>query len=142
MKRFKKLLVATDTRLNEYSVVDEAADLFLANAALLTIVDVVPASSWIAEFVTSDGLASMRELYAQEAKRKIESLAAPLRDRGLDITTRVLTGRTSVEVIRDVLREKHDLVLAVARGKNSKRKGFFGSTAQHLLRNCPAPFGW
>ena len=37
-----------------------------------------------------------------------------------------------------MLREKHDLVLAVAKGKNSKRKGFFGSTAQHLLRNCPS----
>ncbi len=48
MKRFKKLLVATDTRLNEHPIVDEAAEIALANAASLTIVDVVPASSWIA----------------------------------------------------------------------------------------------
>lgn len=137
MKRFKKLLVATDTRLDKHPVVDEAAEIALANAAALTIVDVVPASSWIAEFVTDD-LSSMRELYAQEAERKLETLATSLRDKGLDVTTRVLTGKTSVEIIRDVLREKHDLVLAVAKGKNSKRKGFFGSTAQHLLRNCPS----
>ena len=137
MKRFKKLLVATDTRLNEHPVVNEAAEIALANAASLTIVDVVPAPSWIAEFVIND-LASMRELYFQEAERKLESLATPLRGKGLDVTTRVLTGKTSVEVTREVLREKHDLVLAVARGKNSKRRGFFGSTALQLLRNCPS----
>jgi len=137
MKRFKKILVATDTRLKEHPVVAEGAEIALANAASMTIVDVVPASSWLAEFVTND-LASMRELYAQEAQRSLDSLAVPLRDKGLDVTTRVLTGKTSVETIREVLREKHDLVMAVAKGKNSKRKGFFGYTALHLLRDCPS----
>lgn len=61
-----------------------------------------------------------------------------LRDEGVDVTTRVLTGKTSVEVRREVLRERHDLVLAVANGKKSKRKGFFGSTALQLLRICPS----
>jgi nucleotide-binding universal stress UspA family protein len=137
MKRFKKLLVVADTRLDEHPVVHEGAEIASANKASLTIVDVVPASSWIADLVTAE-LASMRELYAQEAQRKLEALAVPLRDKGLDVTTRVLTGKTSVEAIREVLREKHDLVLAVAKGKHSKRKGFFGYTALHLLRDCPS----
>lgn len=137
MKRFKKVLVATDTRIDEHSVVDEAAEVASKNQAALTIVDVVPESSWIASLVTSD-FESMRELYAKEKQDRLDSLAAPLRDKGMEVTTRVLTGKTSVEVIRDVLREKHDLVMAVAKGKGSSRKGFFGYTALDLLRNCPS----
>ncbi len=137
MKRFKNILVATDTRLKEHPVVDEGSEIALANKTSLTIVDVVPASSWIESLVTKE-LNSMRELYAEEAHKKLETLAAPLRDKGLDVTTRVLTGKTSVEVTREVLREKHDLVMAVAKGKNSKRKGFFGYTALRLLRDCPS----
>lgn len=137
MKKFKKLLVATDTRIDEHLVVDEAAELAEHNKAALTIVDVVPEASWIASLVTAD-LESMREAYTRETRDKLEALAAPWRDKGLEITTRVLKGKTSVEVIREVLREKHDLVMAVAKGKGSTRKGFFGYTAIDLLRNCPS----
>ncbi len=137
MKRFKKILVATDTRLEQHAVVEKAAEIALKNQAALTIVDVVPEISWIANKLVSD-LAHMRELYAQEVAAKLDSLAAPLRERGMEVTTKVLTGKTSVEVVRDVLREKHDLLMVVAKGKNSKRKGFFGYTAVHLLQTCPS----
>lgn len=42
MKQFKKILVATDTRLDAHPIVDEAADTARQNDASLTIVDVVP----------------------------------------------------------------------------------------------------
>lgn len=137
MKRFKKILVATDTRLEQHAVVGKAAEIALKNQAALTIVDVVPEISWIASKLVSD-LDHMRELYAQEVAAKLESLAAPFREQGMVVTTKVLTGKTSVEVVRDVLREKHDLLMVVAKGKNSKRKGFFGYTAVHLLQTCPS----
>ena len=98
MKRFKKLLVATDTRLNEHPVVDEAAEIALANAASLTIVDVVPASSWIAEFVTND-LASMRELYAQETERETGS--------SRDYAARKRAGRYDASSNRKNIRRGH-----------------------------------
>ena len=41
MKRFKNILVATDTRLEEHPIVSEAAEIALHNEASLTIVDVV-----------------------------------------------------------------------------------------------------
>lgn len=137
MKQFKKLLVATDTRLAKHFVVDEGARIARQNQSALTIVDVVPEASWIANLVTSD-LKTMRELYLRTAEEKLQMLAAPLRSEGLEVETKVLSGKTSVEVVREVLREKHDLVMAVAKGKNSKRKSFFGYTAMGLLRNCPS----
>lgn len=137
MKRFKKILVATDTRLENHAVVDKAAELAKSNQAAVTIVDVVPEFSWIASKLVSD-LDHMLKLYTQEVSTRLESLAKPFRDQGMDVATRVLTGRTSVEVVRDVLREKHDLLMVVAKGKNSRRKGFFGYTAIHLLQTCPS----
>ncbi len=137
LKRFKKILVATDTRLENHAVVDKAAEIAQQNQAALAIVDVVPEMSWIAGKLVSD-LEHMLALYTQEVSAKLESLAQPFRDQGMDVATRVLTGKTSVEVVRDVLREKHDLLMVVAKGKNSRRKGFLGYTAIHLLQTCPS----
>ena len=136
MKRFKKLLVATDTRLDEHPVVNEAADVAAENQAALMIVDVVPIPSWVASKLTSD-LDHLHDLFVQEAESKLESLAQPLREKGIDVTTQVLRGKTSIEIIREAIRGNHDLVLAVAKGNASKRQGFFGYTAVHLLKACP-----
>ncbi|MEO8271470.1 MAG: universal stress protein, partial [Aureliella sp.] len=128
---------ATDTRLDRQRVVDKAGKIASENHAAVTIVDVVPEISWIASKLTSD-LVHMRSLYAQEVEAKLESLATTLRDRGVDVTTKVLTGKASVEIAREVLRERHDLLMVVAKGKNSQRKGSFGYTATHLLQTCPS----
>ena len=46
-------------------------------------------------------------------------------------------GKTSVEIVRKLLRGRHDLVLRIVKGQNSQEDGFFGSTARGLLRDCP-----
>ena len=42
-----------------------------------------------------------------------------------------------MEIIREVIRDDHDLVLRVNKGKESRRQGFFGNTGMRLLRKCP-----
>ncbi len=68
---------------------------------------------------------------------KLDDLAGILRDRGLEVETKVLLGKTSTEIIREVLRNRHDLVMRVAKGSDSRRKGTFGTTGSRLLRECP-----
>ncbi len=136
MKRFKKILVATDTRLEDHPIVDEAAEIAKHNGATLKIVDVVPEFPWTVRLTLSDH-EHMLELIGQEKQQKLESLAAPIRDKGIEVETKVLHGKTSIEIIREVLRGGHDLVLRVAKGKDSRRRGFFGSTGSKLLRKCP-----
>ncbi len=136
MERFLKILVATDTRLDDHPIVEEAAAIAQNNGGSLKIVDVVPEFSWTVRLSMKDH-EHMRELIGQEKQQKLEALAAPLRERGIEVDTRVLRGRTSVEIIREVLRGDHDLVLRVAKGKDSRQQGFFGSTGFKLLRKCP-----
>jgi nucleotide-binding universal stress UspA family protein len=136
MKRFRKILVATDTRLSEHPIVAEAAEIAKHNNATLKIVDVVPDFSWSVR-LTLPNHEHMRELIAQEKQEKLDQLAQTIRQAGVQVETKVLLGKTSVEIIREVLRGKYDLLLRVAKGRDSKRSEFFGNTGMRLLRECP-----
>jgi universal stress protein E len=136
MKRFKRILVATDTRFSEHPIVKEAAEIAKHNDASLKIVDVVPEFPWTVRLTLKDH-EHMRELIAEEKQAELELLAGPIRKAGVEVETNVLLGKTSIEIIREVLRGEHDLVLRVAKGRDSTRNGFFGNTAVHLLRKCP-----
>lgn len=136
MTSFKNILVATDTRLDDPSIVEEAAVIALQDNATVKIVDVVPEFPWVVRVALKDHQ-SIRELVVRKKTEQLDALAAPLRDQGIRVETEVLSGKTSVEIIRQVLRGKHDLVFRVAKGKDSRRKGFFGTTGIRLLRDCP-----
>ncbi len=136
MTSFKNILVATDTRLDTHTIVDEAALIAHSEEASLTIVDVVPEFPWVVRMALREHQ-TIRDLVVSQRSEQLEKLAAPLRTQGIRVTTKVLRGRTSVEIIRQVLRDKHDLVFRVARGKDSRRKGYFGNTGLRLLRDCP-----
>lgn len=136
MKHFKNILVAADTRLADHPIVQEAAEIAKRNNASLKIIDVIPDFSWTVRLTLKDH-EHMRELIAAEKKAELDSLAEPIRESGVAVDTKVLLGKSSIEIIREVIRGKHDLVLRVAKGQDSTRKGFFGNTAMHLLRKCP-----
>ena len=136
MKRFKNILVATDTRFDSHSIVDEAVEIASHNDASLKIVDVAPEFTWTVRLTMKDH-EHMRVLMNQEKQEKLDAMIAPIRDEGVDVRAKVLTGKTSVEIIREVMRDDHDLVLRVNKGKESRRQGFFGTTGMRLLRKCP-----
>lgn len=136
MKRFQKILVATDTRLDSHSIVDEATDIAVHNGATLEVVDVVPDFPWMVRLTMQDHQ-HVRELMRDEKQEKLDELAARIREQGVKVETQVLMGKSSVEIIRKVLRGDHDLVLRVHKGKDSRRQGFFGNTGMRLLRQCP-----
>ncbi|TWU20958.1 Universal stress protein E [Novipirellula galeiformis] len=137
MKRFRKILVATDSRLDKHPVLNAAAEVAIHNEASLQVVDVVPDFSWAARLAIQDH-EHLQTLMRQEKREQLEALAAPLRDRGVEVHTKLLEGKTSVEIVREVIRGEHDLVMAVSKGDHSRHRSFFGHTARRLLRHCPA----
>lgn len=136
MERFKKILVATDTRLDHHPIVEEAAEIAQHNGAELKVVDVVPEFGWTIRLALNDG-AHIRGLIAREKEERLERLVAPMREDRVKVETKVLHGKTSVEIIREVLQHGHDLVMRVAKASGSRRPSFFGNTAIRLLRQCP-----
>lgn len=136
MKRFKNILVAVDSRMQDYPALQWAVRLAEHNQAKLKIVDVVPEFSWIARLTMPDS-EHTKQVLADEKRQKLEAIAAPLREQGFDVETKVLFGKTSGEIMREVLKSSHDLVLRVTKGAHSHRTGFFGTTSMSLLRTCP-----
>jgi universal stress protein E len=67
----------------------------------------------------------------------LETLVDPYRKR-IEIQTKVLLGVPFLEIIREVLRNGHDLVIRIPETWDWRDR-LFGSDDMHLLRKCPCP---
>jgi universal stress protein E len=142
MQRFQNILAAVDlTRDSTLAAVapespsGEAVEraLWLAkrNSARLTF------------FYAADGSAStaddrQAEIVGQ-AKDLLQSLTARASAEGVAAEQDVRIGKSWIEIIRQVLRGGHDLVVAGTRRLGPVRSALMGSTGMKLLRKCPCP---
>ena len=138
MKRFKNILCVIEPGKDSTAVVEQAARLSENNQATLTIMSVLPA------LVNHNGLledyAMVNELEALSLKAQqqtVEKLMESYRQR-VKIDVEVSTGRASIEVIRKILRDDHDLVIKCPDATNGTSHAFSGEDKQ-LLRKCPCP---
>jgi len=137
MNRFKNILAVVDTTAPAQDGLRRAVELARHNDAKLKIVDVVREFSWL-KHMASSKYQELEAKVAEEKRCRLLALADAAWDRGPDPSTKVLRGRASTEIIREVMREGHDLVMKEAKGETG-HKGFFGTTGMQLLRKCPCP---
>lgn len=140
MKRFRNILVATSDREGLERAVEVAGALAKRNGALLRLVDVVRPFPSYARMLGPD--VHVDELQEGATMKKLEALeqaAGALRSRGLQVKTDVLWGRPFIEIIREVQRCGHDLVVKTAGEAGGLSSALFGSVDLHLLRKCPCP---
>jgi universal stress protein E len=138
MQRFKDILcVLEDVKAGKY-VMERAVTLAENNQARLTVVDVV-------EHVTAGiGMpeggpisVDLQAALVSAHEQGLETLVDPYRKR-TEIETRVLVGVPFLEIIREVLRSDHDLIIKVPETRDFLDR-LFGSEDMHLLRKCPCP---
>ena len=138
MKRFKNILYVVETiKAGKFSM-ERAVALAENNQASLTVVEVIArltAGIGLPDGgpISADLQATMKSAHAQ----KLETLVEPYRNR-CEIKTRVLTGVPFLEVIREVLRYDHDLVIKIPE-THDWLDWLFSSDDMHLLRKCPCP---
>ena len=137
MKRFSRILVAQDTRLESHPVVDLAARVARSNASTITLVDALPSISWLAR-ITGD-VERLQQATREGMTAKLEAIAEPLRASGLEVDCKLLEGVAWFAIVKEAKEGEHDLVMAVSKGDDSGVRGFFGRTARRLLRQCPVP---
>lgn len=138
MKRCQSILVQVDTRRDEQALLFRATELARSQQAALTIVDVVPEFSWPLRLAAYD-LDEIRRAVVAQKQAAVDQLAAPIRNGGLTVTAKVLCGKSSDQIIGEVVRSGHDLVMKDAKGQYSQHPGTFGTTAMRLIRFCPCP---
>lgn len=76
---------------------------------------------------------------ADAANRVLRELEVQARAEGVEATHKLASGKGWLEIIKQVLRDKHDLVVVGTHDPGGLRRILFGSTAIKLLRRCPCP---
>ncbi len=138
MKRFKNLLVYAGTEA-QTAAINRSVELAIENDARLKLIDVIkpiPSSlAQVSDVITSDDL---QRLVVDEQRDKLLQIAADYSDTGVSIDAVVRVGNATVEIVREVLENEHDLVVTTAdtRGRMPR---LFGGVAQELMRTCPCP---
>lgn len=140
MQRFKNILLVCDFDVKQHMAVERAVSLARQNEARLTVFTVVkefPANARMAITVMSPG--ELLELVINERQEMVDALAADISQQGVDVGSQVVTGAPFLEIIHQVLRDKHDLVILAAEGNRGLKERLFGSTSMHLMHKCPCP---
>ena len=85
-----------------------------------------------------NAIEDVRARLKEQATERLQELPRCAGDGG-DILIDIRFGASLIEVIRDALCNKHDLVIETS-GEGGAHGFLFGGTDQPLLRNCPRPF--
>lgn len=131
MQRFEKILFIADPIADAGPALRRAVRLARSNEGQLTIATVgkeIPAS-----------LSDIEEELLRLQEEKVQALIAEHPVQGLTIATLHLTGTPFLQIVKEVLRNKHDLVIKPTEGRGGIASMLFGSTDMHLLRKCPCP---
>ncbi len=138
MVQFKGILCMFDPEEACESVLERAVALAESNQANLALVDVVP------RVIAGIGMAEggpisdhLQSKMVAEHRLGLESMIEPYRQR-IDIQIKVLIGTPFLEIVREVIRNGHDLVIKIPEARDWLDR-VFGSDDMHLLRKCPCP---
>lgn len=138
MQRFKNILCVTTSVDSNNLALTRAVALAKNNQAelkVVVVIDEVPPNTKLLE----------RVLLPEDIQSKIiakheQGLQEAIAPHGEELTiqTKVLVGMPFLEIIREILRDNHDLVIKAAENGGILDR-VFGSEDMHLLRKCPCP---
>ncbi len=138
MQRFKDILLVLNPEDQVTAVLDKAVLLARQNGARLTLFSVLkepPGLQRYSEYAAQYQLASA----ITECREWLRGLMISQQDDDIGVVINVVEGIPFLEIIRQVLREQHDLVITTAEEKKGLRARVFGTTSMHLMRKCPCP---
>lgn len=133
---FKSILVGINAEFPDPGTLEQAVTVAKRNEARLKLLDSVPEFSWLSKAFTPRHK-QLLQMLIEERLKNLETIAVDLGSRGLDVSVCCRTGNQSEALIQEAQTGKHDLIIRVAKGRNSRRKGAMGTSALRLLRKCP-----
>jgi nucleotide-binding universal stress UspA family protein len=136
----RRILVPVDFSDAARPVAEYARDMARDRGATVTLLHVVGVP--VAPFDPAYGVAAdpkvLLDLQAA-AEKGLEDLAALVRQGGVPVETRVVTGAPSREIVRVAREIRADLVVIGTHGRTGLRHVFLGSVAENVVRLCPCP---
>ena len=142
MHRFKNILIVYSQRIGDEAALHRAAILAKLNGARLTVLEVIEKVPHHATALFGSTIAEQRDMerqFFEERQALLNRVIASVRQNGIDVCASIRHGPPFLEIVRAVLRERHDLVILSADGWQGLRSIAFGSTSMHVMRKCPCP---
>ncbi len=148
MRRFKNILVGVDLSHGDRLVAQDLAPpseeavrravwlagLNNANLHFFFALDVGSRTHQLIE--SSEGFSD--DILAR-AREVLGGIVSSARRRGIEAECSVVIGKSWLELIRQVLRREHDLLIVGTRHLGRVQGALIGSTGMKLLRKCPCP---
>jgi nucleotide-binding universal stress UspA family protein len=140
VKRFSNILLIVDELTDYTAALKRGVALARNNQARLTvcaIVDTVPSEMQMSVIaITPPEVLDIAKTEKRDwLHNAVKSVAADT----VPLDAKVLIGKPFIEMIREVLRNEHDLIIKCADGGGGLREMLFSSTDMHLMRKCPCP---
>lgn len=139
MERFKNILVLYDRKVGDEAALDRATILARLNSAKLTVVEAIELPSNALFGSSAWGGAGGRQAFIDERQSHLDRLIHSIKQSDVDVCASVLVGKSFLEVIRAVVRERYDLVIMTADTLQGFRHCTLGPLSLNLLRKCPCP---
>jgi nucleotide-binding universal stress UspA family protein len=143
---FKNVLWATDGKNENKLVLQRVLAVikkFNSSLTLVHVIDEPPLEMAILSGKRRSEISNNRnellKLQVKKSQSSLEKIVATLKKNGVRANFKVVTGKEFIEIIRLVLRNKHDLVLKKAGMDDGFLKRAFGNEDMHLMRDCPCP---
>jgi len=109
------------------------------HCARLTLFTALNVSEEALRFLDEADRTHVVSAFADAVKQVLYELEQEARREGVRATHELASGKGWLEIIKQVLRDKHDLVVVGTRDQTGFRRVLFGNTAMKLLRRCPCP---
>jgi nucleotide-binding universal stress UspA family protein len=138
MQRFKNILVILNPESIGTVALDKAVKLARQNEARLTLFSVVEVHQDLHRYPESVVDYLIAPIMSRQ-RECLRDLMKPLLAGGIDVVSKVVDGIAFLEIIRQVMREEHDLVITTAEEKKVIHTRLLGATSMHLMRKCPCP---
>jgi len=136
MKGFAKILCVLQRIDDADPAFARAVSLAELNQAKLIVANVVPRLA-SASRAKAESAEASSESVVDAQRARLDSLISPYRGR-IEIEAKAIVGIGYVEVVKEVLRERHDLVIKTILPPTWLSRLLSGDDI-HLLRECPCP---
>ncbi|MEN8133746.1 MAG: universal stress protein [Pseudomonadota bacterium] len=141
MKRFNNILICGHPDHVDLKLIEHAAEIAKAHQANIKVVHTItdyPKDVRTWWNVRNPGL--LRDKIIREREEFLDGLVESLKTLGVERVSReLLWGEPAVEITKQVLHDKHDLVMLVSKHRGKASHSIHGYPSMDLLRQCPCP---
>ncbi len=138
---YRRILVSVDGSSRDHYVVQQALHVAGHQPERLTfirVVEPIPEQiGWLAEGYPPP--VDLQQMHMEQAQTEMQGLFNQFQLDNAQSGCIVAQGQTYIEIIRQVLRGGHDLVIRAGDASHPFAKTIFGSTCRQLMRKCPVP---